>query len=550
MNRGAIAVATALVCAFQLTVVCLGYAELGSYVPLASYQRIDPYRSEVVSVKPQGERAGLRVGDVVDSREMPLAQRLARYAFHWRAGTVFPTIVHRGSSVVTVPQPVVASALGAALVLDVFERLILAIVGILLIARGTGSAGLLGGLALIGASIGTGYTLSWGSVPIEVGAIAFVIQACAFPVFLFGLYRFSIAFLPGDYEKSKRTVLAWAFWIIFSALIIVLVERRGEVFFGYSFSHSLLLWQCLQAGIYLYAGVLFWIVAARASGANAPALRILFWSYLLGISGSLVNALMLGFGLAPPFGGILNITYLFFAVGFAYAVFARQLVSINFYVSKAAIYTIVLAVILVVFIFLERLIELAALGRTPSLILELAVPLVLGVSMRGIEHFAESVVERLLYREKLYAEQELEALIADFPHARDAQTLADCVVTDVKRLMRAPSVVLYREFAAGYAPTASAGNGKAAPLGADDRAFLRMRSTLRPVDPDDLGSGAPGELALPLVVVGKVTGALVLAARNSGERYDPGEVQILSKLAHELAITLLWSEREAALTTL
>jgi signal transduction protein with GAF and PtsI domain len=77
-----------------------------------------------------------------------------------------------------------------------------------------------------------------------------------------------------------------------------------------------------------------------------------------------------------------------------------------------------------------------------------------------------------------------------------------------------------------------------------------MRSTLRPVDPDDLGSGAPGELALPLVVVGKVTGALVLAARNSGERYDPGEVQILSKLAHELAITLLWSEREAALTTL
>ena len=72
-----------------------------------------------------------------------------------------------------------------------------------------------------------------------------------------------------------------------------------------------------------------------------------------------------------------------------------------------------------------------------------------------------------------------------------------------------------------------------------------MRSTQRPVHPHDVDSAIDAEVAVPLIVVGKVMGAQILQSRANHERYDPDDIALLAKPAHELAVTLLWSERDA-----
>ncbi|MDQ6826794.1 MAG: GAF domain-containing protein [Candidatus Eremiobacteraeota bacterium] len=545
MSRSLIVFFAALICAFYFGVVALGYADLGSYQPLATYARVDAYRSRVVAVTASGIQAKLRVGDIVDTREMSLPQRLANFWGYWKAGARFAMPVHRQGHAILVQQPIVANDLRSLFILDVFQRLVLFGVGVLLIARGAGRPGLFGGLTLLFMAVANGYTVSFGNVPLAVGVTAFLIQSTATLFAAVPRYWFAMSLQPYDERKRTQIALKILFAVLLLAYTVVLILRRVEAFNGYSVSYSSNYLQAMNLLTNVYFVVLFGMVAARATGPNTSSMRIFFWSFVLGSTGSIVNNLYRIFGHeALPWDGALNLTFLFFAFGFAYAVFAKRLVAVNFYISKAAIFTIVLAVIIAVFVLLERLIEFATLSKAQSLFLELGVPLALGLSLKWIERHAERIVVQVLYREKLYAEKELEALICDFPHARDVDALGRTVVCDVHRLTRAPSVALYRESPLGYSPVAAIGSGTRTSVAADDRAFLRMRATQRAVEPDALGSELHAVLALPLVVVGKVTGALVLSARPNGERYDPDEITTLSKLAHELAITLVWAERE------
>jgi GAF domain-containing protein len=76
--------------------------------------------------------------------------------------------------------------------------------------------------------------------------------------------------------------------------------------------------------------------------------------------------------------------------------------------------------------------------------------------------------------------------------------------------------------------------------------FSCARSKHAALRNDDLGGALPGHGAVfPLVVFGGLTGALYAAYRESGEQFDPDELKTLERLAHELAIALLWIERTA-----
>jgi hypothetical protein len=168
----------------------------------------------------------------------------------------------------------------------------------------------------------------------------------------------------------------------------------------------------------------------------------------------------------------------------------------------------------------------------------------LGFSIKWIEASVERLVEQVLYRDKMRATVELGALVDDFPHARNVGALSGRVAHEIHRLMRSPFVCIYRETESTYSPEAQAGRGEAFPVDADDPVFMRLRSKSVPVHTDDFASVLPRHGAVfPLVVFGTVTGALFAQYRDSGERFDPDELETLRRLSHELAIALLWIER-------
>jgi GAF domain-containing protein len=72
----------------------------------------------------------------------------------------------------------------------------------------------------------------------------------------------------------------------------------------------------------------------------------------------------------------------------------------------------------------------------------------------------------------------------------------------------------------------------------DDPLFVRLRSSRAPVKLRDTGTVLHGEYAFPMVVRGTLTGALIVAAKRTGETYDPVERDLLAEIAERAGIAL------------
>lgn len=230
-------------------------------------------------------------------------------------------------------------------------------------------------------------------------------------------------------------------------------------------------------------------------------------------------------------------------VGYFYAFFARRLVAVDFVVNRAAVFTIVVGVIAGVLALVEKLVETFALGRESVFAVELGATLLVALSFRWLERRISEAVERVFYRDKLRAAAALDALPDDFPFHRDRAILANHVVREVLRQLQVPSAVLY--FAKGHEYVAGGAAGadllSLPPVSDTDPAVIRLRSKHSPIDCRDFQTqlGSNG-YAFPLVVLGRVTGCLYLAARTNDEAFDPDERALLARLAREAATALLW----------
>jgi len=72
----------------------------------------------------------------------------------------------------------------------------------------------------------------------------------------------------------------------------------------------------------------------------------------------------------------------------------------------------------------------------------------------------------------------------------------------------------------------------------NDPLFVRMRASRKPELPREAGSGVDLEIAYPMFVRGTLVGALALAAKRSGEAYDPEESALLAGLAQRVGTAL------------
>jgi hypothetical protein len=533
-----------------ITIIALGYAHLGVLPRFGDFKPIAATQTLVSSVTPAGRAVGFRSGDIIDRTRLTMADRQILFQRAGIAGTHYAFHVMRAGSAARVSFELPATTgrrVGDAV--DIVLRIMMMLTGLLLITRGRDSLSLYAGLwfATFAAFEGL-QVVTYGVLgPVGVAIATALVGALGVAYFCFW-FRFGYELLSRRVGRVTRAafvllLLSFLTMLIFSAVYVTLTTSSPwqlvSIAVGPVRSAVLL-------ALILVCVTIAGVAALAAEREKTQSIRLIFWAVLIGAAGPAMNNLFTVIGVYQPFGYASNLTYLAAAVAIPYVLFTRRLAAIDFYVSKAAIYAIVIGVVVGIFLLIERLIEQLALGRTESAILQLLVPLVLGFSLKRIERGAEGFVERVLYRDKLLAAVRLNALIEDFPHILGTSALATRVVQEVHEFMRAPEVILFMDEAGAYVPAAEAGASPLRqPIDPNDPAFVRLRSTQRPVEVSAFHSALAGDgLLVPLSVFGSVTGMLYCRYRGSRERFDPDEVALLSRLAHELAAAIVWMERD------
>lgn len=526
---------------------------------LGSTRNLGSERAVVTGLNSTAIRDGVHAGDVYDFRLLSLPERAVLFTDNGRSGSSISAPVLRASRIAQIrvaftPRATDDAQRTAALVLLILVFLA-TFVGLFIVARARGNASLAAGIMLLGFAVPTSRGFSRAIAPVWLILALNMVATIFLVVFAVAAFATAQYCLPPSTSRKLRTWL-WTLFALIMAFAVLdeWVEWPVLLFTGHSLFGFNLYWQAPFVAAFALTLVTFGIAAATSRGAGAASIRVLFVSSLIGLGAESVfeiaNISNGNLGFAVPIWAIygLLVAWSLLFAGYLYAIFASRLYDIDFFISRTVVYGTVIAIVAGVMVLIESFIERTALGHTENLVLSLIATVLLGLSVRWIGQRVEAVVEHTFYRSKLTAHQRLRALADDFAEAHSAEGLAPRVACELHKLFGARTVV-YRFEDNGYAPCAADGTdlGRLAVIAQDDPVFMRLRRSRRQVDTRDLETALPfAGLAFPLIVLGRVYGAILAGARPHDQWYDPDDQDVIAVVAHELGIALLWLHSDAS----
>jgi hypothetical protein len=548
-------VAAVLAVAF-LSVLSVGYIKAGVPVPLTSgYVWITSHSYRVTRVDPAAIRSGLQPGGVLDFRRLSAPQRFrTNYASDdASAGDTIALPFLRNGAIVNVAAEFAPASTRHRIddAIDIVERLFLCAFGVLLLARGRDRVSLCGAIFMVSLGLSGGllsFRPALAGLPDGIDIAAAVVMGISTVVVISAAFLFAESFLARDTPTPLRWVFRSVAMLAGAEILLGQVQwllylATGDVLLPIALSFELnagawMTWIALMVAM-------LGVATSQRHEPNRAAIRIVFWSTLVGLSGPLVNTAFALFNAEVPFHYALGLSVVVMAAGIAYAALARQLLDVDFFVNRALVYGIVLAIVAALLSASENLIEHAALGNDENRVLSLLAPIVIGFSIRWIEGRVEAVIERTFYRDKMAAHAQLKALGEDFAEAHDREALTQRVADEIRRQLRVTSVIVYGERdGSEYEPLAHSGAVKnPASIEFDDSVFLRLRSQRHVLHTKVFVTALPfAGVIFPMVVLGQLFGAILVGHRAHDEGLDPDDEEVLHHLAHELGIALLWSE--------
>jgi len=239
-------------------------------------------------------------------------------------------------------------------------------------------------------------------------------------------------------------------------------------------------------------------------------------------------------------------------VALTYAALSRRLIDVGFFLNRAAVFTIVSAIVIGVFILAEWAASawLARTTHTTSAFIGLVVALGLGISLRYIHRYVERFIDRVFFRKRHEDESALRSFAHEASFISDRSTLLDRAAQTVKEHTTADAAaILVRDGATAYAFA----DGPRASVSENDRGIVALRAWEKPIDlhlfPD---SQLRGEFAFPMISRGVLVGALICGPKRHGEAYAPDESEALQALAYGVgrALDTLSSQSDGVLESI
>lgn len=281
--------------------------------------------------------------------------------------------------------------------------------------------------------------------------------------------------------------------------------------------------------VLLFMGCLLTLLAAVGAARGAERTRVLWATVALApvtVWAALADAIPF---LAPTYGTVTNVLFLFIPVALTYSLLNRRLVDLGFIVNRAAIFTVVSVVLVGAFVLVEFLLTdwLRDTSHTTNVLFSAGLALVLGFSVRYVHTRIDRFVDEVFFRKRHDDEQAIRAFANDAPYITDASILIERARSVLEGHTNAKSVSIVLD-----------DGGRYGGVGENDPAIVRLRSTHKPVDLHEVSSQLVGEVAFPMVARGHLVGAIVLDARRSGEAYAPDESAAIAHLAHNVGYGL------------
>ena len=528
-------------------------------IPKFTAQRVDGVESVVVNVSPEAAAQGLHVGDRYRLSENWPLQR-ATHGYSTRGAvppdTEVPVSIGRGGQTMVIHLRSAAATTGQRLAmwLDVAFKFLGTLIGAVLVVRGRDAFGLYAGIGIAGMSLSSG--------------------------FISGLYLGSFT-LTEIVDATIVTIGLWARYFLVEAMLAICGLRRGEaaiirgygdcrvglldgrdLFFNVRGHHResrcrLLLSKPLAGALLLPGAVVAARGPARVSHRVAASARrrsrsdcLDLCRYVRRTQRPHGNLILRTMGDTVPLAGALNLTLVLLAAGYAYVALRYRIVNISFVLNRAVVYAALGSLVLAVFVVVEFVATRFAVGQTNSAVIEMLVALALGFTIKQLEQRVDAVVERVLFAPKHRAEEALRELIRDCGHVEHLPALFARACTESRRILSADRVTIYETRDEGYAPAYSSPEGLLVPpADVDDGAFVRLRWRRESLDLHEMGSAVGSEgLLFPMLVRGRLLGAIYFGPKAKRAAYDPDERKLLLDLSHEVgASSLVLSLSEAVL---
>jgi hypothetical protein len=237
---------------------------------------------------------------------------------------------------------------------------------------------------------------------------------------------------------------------------------------------------------------------------------------------------------------ISNSCYILGAFTVSYALLKRRVLDFSFVLNRAVVVSIVGLIVVIAFVLLEWVLGsvLTGVSHATGLIANVALALVIGVSLSYIHKRADRFVDAFLFRKRHDDERALLEFSKEASYVTNAKALLDQSVEKIRRHTDARSVSLLLDEAGVYRTVRSFGDGMPAAVGENDAAILALKTWHRPIDPHHYDTTLHAALALPMLSRGRLLGVLSLGERSGGEAYAPDEVEALSQFAHGVGFAL------------
>jgi len=414
---------------------------------------------------------------------------------------------------------------------SVFTSLLLGVMSLLLLWYGRDRAAW--GMAMW--SMGYVVGIMCNTLPVDgmLGVVFLLVSIVCFLLVRIGFYLMADSLVGASFSARTRVLFRVAF-ILFLTVGAAqpLVGTTVLALTGWA---EILLpkYSVLFSWIYVVPIVMLVIGSHSVDARQRMRLRWVMWSAIgILISVTISNAIPIGFVAALA---VSYFSFTFGSCGFMYALLRHRVVDLHVVVDRALVYGGVTMLVVGVIAAVNSLALRATLGEGTGLLLQVVVPLALGIVLGKVRTYMDKLVERVLFRKKYLADKALRTFARRCGHMQDVPHLLEASVKEIQKYTGSPRVALYAAGDTGYTRVSqSKETHYPERLQADDSAMVATRAEHQAIDLEDLESGLGTDgCVFPMMVLGVLRGVLVCANRP-GERYAADDKKLLTHVARDV----------------
>ncbi|HET7815076.1 MAG TPA: GAF domain-containing protein, partial [Candidatus Baltobacteraceae bacterium] len=225
-------------------------------------------------------------------------------------------------------------------------------------------------------------------------------------------------------------------------------------------------------------------------------------------------------------------------VSLFYGLLVRRTVDIGFVINRVAVFGLISALVLGVFVLLEYLAgHFVETHGAESWAVQLGIAMTIGVSARFLHGWVDRFVDRVFFAKRHRDESALQR----FAQEAEAFTSADTLLDRALRIVNNHTDTLGAAIYLCGDDTATLTRG-ASPfpekIDADDPLLVAMRRWNEPVDTHDAPTAFPDGMVFPMSARGRLIGVLACRTKRDATAFAPDEREPLAGVARAAARAL------------